>query len=140
MAQLADAKGRLSAVQSRLAELQAGFDESLAKKAELEAKAQRCETQLTNAGRLLGKRVPLCHYYMITVCKQLHVTAVLASVMMSGFCVRYTSACDCNEMLFTLPLHALAQLTFCTHTVHGTIATQLQQVVLVVRATDGQQL
>jgi DNA repair exonuclease SbcCD ATPase subunit len=55
MAQLADAKSRLAAVQSRLAELQAGFDESLAKKAELEAKAQRCETQLTNAGRLLGK-------------------------------------------------------------------------------------
>ncbi|KAG5177491.1 dynein heavy chain and region D6 of dynein motor-domain-containing protein [Tribonema minus] len=42
------------AVQGRLADLQAGYEGAVAKKAELEAKAQRCETQLSNAGRLLG--------------------------------------------------------------------------------------
>ena len=33
---------------------QGGFDDALRNKNELEAKALRCETQLTNAGRLLG--------------------------------------------------------------------------------------
>jgi hypothetical protein len=75
MGQLADAKGRLAAVQSRLAELQAGFDESLAKNAELVAKAQRCETQLTNAGRLLGKTS--LYYYKVVVCSKLQAVAAL---------------------------------------------------------------
>jgi hypothetical protein len=81
MAQLADAKARLAAVQSRLAELQAGFDESLAKKAELEAKAQRCETQLTNAGRLLGKRVPLRY------CEPMRCFSQFCSALLLGLCV-----------------------------------------------------
>jgi hypothetical protein len=81
MAQLADAKGRLAAVQSRLAELQAGFDESLAKKAELEAKAQRCETQLTNAGRLLGKCVSLCS-------------------LLQDHCLRCMQRCSCMQLLY----------------------------------------
>ncbi|CBJ31040.1 dynein heavy chain [Ectocarpus siliculosus] len=54
MAQLKDAKARLAGVQKRLAELQKGFDDAVAKKQELEQKAERCVVQLSNAEKLIG--------------------------------------------------------------------------------------
>lgn len=54
MAQLKDAKARLAATQKRLAELQKGFDDAVAKKQELEQKAARCVVQLSNAEKLIG--------------------------------------------------------------------------------------
>lgn len=54
MAQLKDAKARLAATQKRLAELQKGFDDAVAKKQELEQKAERCVVQLSNAEKLIG--------------------------------------------------------------------------------------
>lgn len=54
MVQLKDAKARLAATQKRLAELQKGFDDAVAKKQELEQKAERCVVQLSNAEKLIG--------------------------------------------------------------------------------------
>ena len=54
MAQLADAKGRLKAVEDKVAMLNEQFDGAVAEKGELEAKANQCQTRLSNAGKLLG--------------------------------------------------------------------------------------
>eukprot|EP00968_Pinguiococcus_pyrenoidosus_P017694 scaffold1786_cov250-Pinguiococcus_pyrenoidosus.AAC.1 len=54
MEQLADAQGRLKAVEDRLQELESNYNEGVSKKQSLEEQAQKCVIQLENAEKLIG--------------------------------------------------------------------------------------